>query len=447
MFTNRLHRLLTAYVDDELSARERKTVQELLRRSAEARALWLQLQSDAEAVRQLPPQKLGDDFSLLVLRQIAGRRLQPGRSFVASVNPPLPFWVGVAAAAAVLVVVGLGSYSYFASVQSERNRLADLAKVTPSHEKSPAGSVEKTPAPAGPVAVLPSDKSKPSVAPPSKLVRQSPSPAPTATVAKSRDSERSTGAASPGIDALGFPVPEREVFREPDIKVAHFIKTRELDQESGRQQLLDELRKRNAYRVELECPECAPAMDGIRDAFKAQGINFMVDQDAQDRLKLRFKMTNYALYTENVLPEEMVKILQRLNAGERKPGAERRVGFSKIVVNAMTPEDRQRLSELLGIDASRLETPKSTAPGAYLRKSTTKVDEPVIDLPRKGQGPPLPEPSGVTKSPERMAMVVAYNPVRPQPTSREVKLFLDGRKERRAGTMQVLLILREARKK
>jgi hypothetical protein len=45
----------------------------------------------------------------------------------------------------------------------------------------------------------------------------------------------------------------------------------------------------------------------------------------------------------------------------------------------------------------------------------------------------------------RQALVLAFNPVRRKPSlSRSVKTFLGNRKERRPGTIQVLLILRGA---
>jgi anti-sigma factor RsiW len=55
--------LLTAHVDGELTARQRRHVDRLLRRSAEARALLARLQEDAQQVRGLfiPQQKQGKD--------------------------------------------------------------------------------------------------------------------------------------------------------------------------------------------------------------------------------------------------------------------------------------------------------------------------------------------------------------------------------------------------
>jgi hypothetical protein len=62
----------------------------------------------------------------------------------------------------------------------------------------------------------------------------------------------------------------------------------------------------------------------------------------------------------------------------------------------------------------------------------------------KGQGGvPRPEPGkAAVKTPERLVVVGTCNPVHPSPESAEIKRFLDSRKERGSGTMQVLLVLR-----
>src|SRR5437016_3994573 len=93
--------LLTAYVDGEVSARQRKVVARLLRRSSEARELLRQLQDDARKLRYLPRPPLGTDLSDGILRTIAQRGLRPPQR----ISPPsaaVPLWTVVAAAASIL---------------------------------------------------------------------------------------------------------------------------------------------------------------------------------------------------------------------------------------------------------------------------------------------------------------------------------------------------------
>ena len=114
MLPDHYRELLTAYVDGELTSRQRKAVSRLLHRSDEARKLLEQLQQDAEILRRLPRLHLDRDLSSQVLLTIHQRRLHPGRHRLAAPPPAFPVWTGMAAAAAVLLVIGIGSYVYFA---------------------------------------------------------------------------------------------------------------------------------------------------------------------------------------------------------------------------------------------------------------------------------------------------------------------------------------------
>src|SRR5262249_39620460 len=121
--------LLTAYVDGELTSRQRRHVARLLRRSPEARQLLQLLQEDARSLRNLPRPRLSVDLTEPVLRTIAERRLVPGQrrtitvSSASSWTAPLVAW---AIAASVLLVLGAASYLYFAVslTHSEKTGLA-----------------------------------------------------------------------------------------------------------------------------------------------------------------------------------------------------------------------------------------------------------------------------------------------------------------------------------
>src|SRR5262249_25235046 len=106
MLPDRFRELLTAYIDGELSARQRKGVQRLLHRSAEARQRLETLQKAPGELQMLGTPPLGFDVSDAGLRQIRERRPQPGRRRLPPrPAPPIPIWTGLAVAAAVLLVV------------------------------------------------------------------------------------------------------------------------------------------------------------------------------------------------------------------------------------------------------------------------------------------------------------------------------------------------------
>jgi hypothetical protein len=143
--------------------------------------------------------------------------------------------------------------------------------------------------------------------------------------------------------------------------------------------------------------------------------------------------------------DELAGLLQELGGEEAKAQPRRR--FENLVVQRLSPADRQQLAKVLGIDPGQPPAARAKAPrGVDLRKplSEQTADQVVRSL--SGPRPPRPEagkPAGAPPA-ERSALVVAYRPVRPQPTSsKEVKQFLSGRKEHRPDTVQLLLVLHE----
>src|SRR5579872_84320 len=117
MLSEHCRELLTAYVDGEINARERRSLQKLLRRSPEARKLLAEMQADSDEIRALPLARLDQDLSDSVLTLIAQRQIQPARAVaVAEPLPPVagPVWPYLAAAAAFLLALGVLSYLFFA---------------------------------------------------------------------------------------------------------------------------------------------------------------------------------------------------------------------------------------------------------------------------------------------------------------------------------------------
>jgi hypothetical protein len=205
-------------------------------------------------------------------------------------------------------------------------------------------------------------------------------------------------------DAMEMFKPEK-----PNVARPITVRLRDLDREATRTRLLGEWRQDTAFRLELPCKDGARAFDRLQAIWKARGNSLLIDQVAQGRLKRPQWKTNYVLLIEDLLPEELLQLLQQLAAEDRKGEAKRPpdVLFSSLVVTRMTRLDHKELSDLLGVDFS-----VATA----------------------GQG-------GGTR-PDRQALALAYNPVRPRPGSAEVKRYLDNRKPGRPGTAQVLLVLR-----
>ncbi|MBY0522361.1 MAG: hypothetical protein K2R98_03145 [Gemmataceae bacterium] len=121
MLPERVTQLLTAYIDGELSSRQRRAVSKLLRKSPEARHLLQEMQQDSMILRKLPRRRPTMDLSKTVLTTLdmRGIKLPKPPPMPAPARLPaaarMPNWLAVAAAVLVLVAISAGSYLFFAS--------------------------------------------------------------------------------------------------------------------------------------------------------------------------------------------------------------------------------------------------------------------------------------------------------------------------------------------
>ena len=429
MLPDRLCQLLTAYVDGELSARQQRAVLRLLNRSAEARAVLRQLQEDTDRLRQLPRKQLAPDFAAQVLLAINEQGIHPAPRPRRMAPVGVPSWLGLAAAAAVLLIIGTASFVYFAVSPLEPGNSGTQANnrpTPPAPDDVPAPPDRHT-------AQAPARELLPAPRPDQVVQHTPPAPVPDGTTP---DPAPPDG----GYESiLTAPTPKMELFPQiADTKLALILSLAHLDRPQPQKELDDELRKDVGYRIELACLEGGRAMDRLRAAFQAQGIRLVIDQLAQDRLKLKLR-TNYALYVENLTRDEVARILRRLAADDKK--AKPRPQFDKVVLQRMAAEDYQEVSKLLGVDPKTLAAPKPKSPrDVDLHQPLSKGTAEQVEQALKGGRPAPGKP--VAKAGERLAVVVPYNPVRPRPASPQVKQFLEGRKERVPDTVQLVLVLR-----
>lgn len=110
MLSEEVSRLLAAYVDGELSPRQREQADRLLSQSAEARELLDLLQRDSGELQALPRRKLPRDFSRQLLKTIAAKKVKPASR---RAPRPFPLWLGGGIAAAVLFAVALATFLIF----------------------------------------------------------------------------------------------------------------------------------------------------------------------------------------------------------------------------------------------------------------------------------------------------------------------------------------------
>jgi anti-sigma factor RsiW len=450
MFPDRLSRLLTAYIDGEMTPRQRKNVLRLLERSPEARAMLSRLQEDAGNLRALPRRQLPPDFSSQVLRSIVERRLGHARRWNQQGEPVYHGWAGLAAVASVLIAVGFGSYLYFAAATSEDNGTGAFVDKGPTVPVTQPKHVDA----ASSGAVAPTNPASPRVEPKKE---PSSAPAPSAVV-KGDSKPESPGAAVPAKPAnepgkdpvLGVQKPKAVDLETVESRLALSLALRELDKEDTQQRLLKELHRETAYRLELFSLGNGKAMERVQAAFQARGIRLLIDAEAQVRLQNRRLRADYALYVEGLRAEELSQVLRQLRADDKRAEGKRKGDsqFDKMLILPLTAPDRKELINLLGVDPAQLPLSKPTTPlGVDPRKPVSdKTAEQVVQA-LEGKGPSRPEPGATAaiKPGERVALVLSYNPPRPKGApSKQLKQFVDHLKARSPGTVQMLLVLRRA---
>jgi hypothetical protein len=456
MLLDRYRQLLTAYVDGELTARQRRHVARLLRRSPEARQLLQQLQEDAHALRHLPRPALPADLTEPVLHTIAERRLTPGRRRAARVSPaaswtgPLIAW---AAAAAVLLTLGAASYLYFAASLTDAEK-TDLARNQAEEQApTPEPEPEPEPEPSPPVAVppnkTPSDAPREKASPKPEI----PSPVKRPEIVKRPDVKPNKPSPAPPSTP---PKPETVLTGQVEMfqlrKVSDFLpvvfKVRELDRETVRKNLIAELRKDADFRLELPCPNGSRALQRVRNVAKTMQLDLVIEKGAREWIKLQAP-GSYSVYIEDLTPEELTRFLQRIGAEDAKLAARKNKKpaesqFDWLVISRMTPQNHKELSTLLGVDPTTTGPSEKGSSAADPRKSLSDTTARQVGQSLAGQGgTPRPEAGKpAAKPPQRVALVLAYNPVRSSPSSDEIKHFLESRKPPRPGTLHVLLVLR-----
>jgi hypothetical protein len=434
--------LLTAFVDGELTSLQRRRVARLLRRSAEARQFLQQLQEDSEGLRRLPQPSLPIDLTESVLRRIAERRLTPHPCRPAKIRltpswaRPLLSW---AAAAAVLLMLGAASYLYFAASLAHRHGPG----VAEKQREMPSPIIPNEPDPS---AIATQDnRALADKTPSSKL--DNPSVVKTPEGDNRPDDNPSTPSLPPKEETV---LTERlEMFRlskVPDI-LPVVLKVRELDQEVVRNHLIMELGKDRNFRLELPCQNGTRAFERVEGAAKAMNLDLVIERRARDRLKLPRWKTNYVVFVENLTPEESAHFIQLIGAVDTKIAAGKlaETQFDRLVLTHMIPQHHKELSALLlGLDPTGMEPSTKGPPVTDPRKPLSDLTPQQAKPARAGQGSNLrPEPDNSSSKPsEHLVLVLAYNPVRPDPRSAEIKRFLESRKSTKPGTIRLLLILR-----
>jgi hypothetical protein len=137
MLPDQATQLLTAFVDRELSQRQRKAVMRLLHKSSEAREMLRQLQENAHKLKQLPRHKIEPSLVDEILRAIAEQQAQPKQPVVKAVRRRwLPYIA--ASMAAALLMGALGIVYWTTVVEPGGAKKQGVVKNNPPEKEPPA---------------------------------------------------------------------------------------------------------------------------------------------------------------------------------------------------------------------------------------------------------------------------------------------------------------------
>jgi hypothetical protein len=430
MISERDYQLLTAYVDGELSARQRKCVLRLLRRNPTARALLQELRRDSILIHELPRHKLPADFSQRLMRIASSRpparpalRMQPRLR-------PMPLWLGLAAAAMLLLSVGalafvvfrVGSHFRPRPEMVVQNSASDYASHS-SEKMSSSGNgpleTDASSASAG------SEPGSASVAIDSKKPEELPQPQPPLS-----EDKMVALFGNPNID----PAMEISQPKEADVLHSDAKQVRELKAADVHASL--DKGKNTALRLDVACKSSNTALHRVKNVLASANINLVIEQVAEHRLKHAKMKTNYVVFVEDLTADELSRLLERLAQEDLKAEVARKGDgvFQGLVISRMNDAGVKEFKEILGPSygkALHIKLPAGSGSGSADSKKSASGS---MSRPESSKG------SG--RGHDRCALALPYNPVRPpKDGSAEIHKFLQSRKQPRPDTLQVLLVL------
>lgn len=405
MLPERITQLLSAYVDGELNSRERRHVTRILRKSSEARQLLHKLKQDSMILRRLPRKKTQIDLTESAMGTISlrGLKIPKIESPVLAPAPPRPakrsprLWLALAFGTLLLAALAVASYFLVAAVL-QRAQGPD-GDTPPTNSEGPGDRLPDPDRPLPMIGVLHEPETD---TPPAKGVNP-------------KKDERY------GMTSLRVPL-----FLAAQPRLMPILPVRTLDQPAASQELLDELKKDNASRIDLFCQtDTIAALDRLQPAFKAAGVTLRLDAYAQTRVKKKDR-TNYVLYCEDLSPNDWIGLFQTLAQEDKK--ATTGGQFDRLTVSPVTAAE---MAKILGGEPVFYQQPNRKGPlGVDVSQEVSaKTGNQILDT-MSGQ---------VRPSSDRQAVVVPYLP---QPGfSREVQRIVEYRKGWHPGAVQVLIVL------
>jgi hypothetical protein len=368
MLVERQYQLLTAYVDGELDARQRKLVQRLVAESEEARAFLTKLESDSKELRESPRHKAPATLPDLVMETLTEGLAHPVLPSTATPSA-IPIWLGLALAACVLLAVSVASYFTVSGLLGRPE--PDVAN-------------------------------KPTVVPAAKQIEAAPPEL------------------YPFVGDLLSGAAKKYAEPVPDKDAGMRLVLSELREEPVQKRLANELQKKAGMWLDVPVADAAQGVERVTEAFQKSGIKVLAAKSKKDPKVVESKQ--YLLYTENLRPEELTRILDQLGTGR---------AVEQVVLKGMAKDDHQRLADALHV--------------SWKEVTPSKLGGNMVDIPilvqgeQQPKGPILKGGKGV----ERLAILLPIAANGNPSTLPEVQQFLNARQAQNQGALQIVMIIRD----
>ena len=312
MLTQDEKELLTAFVDGELTQRQRKDAASLLHRSHEAREFLRQMQEIAHKVKSLPRRKVEPSLKNDVVDAIKRSAHKPLS------RPSQRRWKPLVAAslAASLLIAVVGAL-WYRSMYNEANR---------------------TPQDPGIIA----DNTLPAKKAPDKVPETPPRRVPNPLIAQVVDGT---------FSQFGAPIPPERVFS------ASFSELRKDGTTTAN--LTYELNKdKDGVILDVKVKNNAVAMERIKSALHDRGIKLMIDPESDKAIRKSSQAKlEYWVYAENLTTDEVSKMLKELSNDDNRLQKNSATPFEKLIVNPLSKGDKAAVSAMLGVEPAKMDSP------------------------------------------------------------------------------------------
>jgi hypothetical protein len=287
--------LLTAFVDRELSQRQRKAVMRLLHKSSEAREMLRHLQENAHKLKLLPRRKIEPSLVDEILQAIAEQPAQPKQPAVKAARRRwLPYVVASMAAALLIGALGIVYWKTMAEPGGTKNE----------------GVVKHIPP-----------------APPSPKV--------------------------PKVHPMLASIVDGtflEFSKQVPVDPVFSANFGELQDGRKSWQFAREVNREKAIQFDITVKSNAKAMLLLTQALHDRGITFVKDKSA-DKV-LDDKKVLYLVYAENLTSNEVTKLMGELGQSSVKPGEMNQKKsaspYQKVTVTPIAQDEKEKLAKLLG---------------------------------------------------------------------------------------------------